>query len=62
VSWGKKTPKEKGESFDAQYAQSQTAANKKRAEGKYPYDLDSVVSKAGQAKPEEKRGKGKHKK
>lgn len=56
MGWRDRTPKEKGDSFDAQHAHSSASANRKREAGEYPYDLEAKPA----VKPAERRGKGKH--
>ncbi len=51
MGWRDKTPKEKGESFDAQFKDSKKRADGKRRAGKQPYDLDAKI------KPEDRRKK-----
>lgn len=55
--WSKKTPQERAESFDAQHADSERRANKKRTEGKYPYDVDKKIKDAGKVERRKKKGK-----
>lgn len=43
--WENKTPEEKADSFDRQYADSAARAEEKRENGEYPYDLDKKVEK-----------------
>jgi hypothetical protein len=62
MGWRDSTPKEKGESFDAQYAHSQQQAAADKAAGRGPYATDAAIANAGKPKPAEKRGKGKHRK
>lgn len=62
MGWRDKTPKEKGESFDAQYNHSKNAAAADKAAGRGVYSTDAAIANAGQLKEPEKRGKGRHRK
>ena len=55
MAWGRKSPQEKADSFDAQIAASERRAGQKKAQGKAPYDVDKKIESAGKAERRKKR-------
>lgn len=50
MAWGKKTPKEKAETFDAQFKHSRRQSEIKKRAGKHPYDTDAKVGRKKKGK------------